>query len=818
MTDAHWLQVKELFQQAAELSTAERLSFLAQACGSDAALRAEVEKLLAADANAASFLESTPLTSLNTDNLATGQQLGSYRLLGELGRGGMGTVYLAERADEQFLQQVAIKIIRRGMDTEDILRRFRNERQILASLNHPNIARLLDGGTTADGRPFYVMEYIEGSFIDEDCQARQLALNERLQLFRQVCAAVHYAHQRLVIHRDLKPTNILVTPRGEVKLLDFGIAKLLTPDTRDPAATATLLGLMTPAYASPEQVRGESITTASDVYALGIILYELLTGQRPYTFANARPDHIAQVICETETERPSAVAERMKDEGGRMKVSSALLHPSSLIPHPSALRGDLDNIVLMALRKDPQRRYASVEQLAEDLRRHLEGLPVSARPDTLRYRTVKFIQRNRALTAATLIVLLTLLGGIIATARQARIAERERALAQQRFADVRQLANSFVFKYHDAIANLPGSTAVRAQLVKDATAYLDKLSQQATGDAVLQLELAQAYTKLGIVQGRRYDANVGDTEGALASLRKSRELLETLRRNESHNLPVRVALFELYQELGDLLSHTGQRPEALDLQERALAVTQELVAAEPKNPTYRLHLIKAYLKLGDVMPMKRAGTEDRLDVYLRALPLAEELYRTDERRPEYLSTLARLHQRIGSYLSWQARGRVKRDDGLDGSPQLYQQVRSHQQRAVELTEQLFAINSSDYQAKRNLMAAYVNYGEVLRLNGEHDQALQWQSRALLLMEEMHRHDPANHEARSDLGEVEHEIALTYASKGDAQRANAHNRRAQAHKEAVFAQDAKNLEAQRAVKSFAQALEQELARQRQHSKK
>ncbi len=808
MTYARWLQVKELFQQATELATAERLPFLVQACGGDAALRAEVEKLLAADANAAAFLESTPLTLLNTDSLAAGQQLGSYRLLSELGRGGMGTVYLAERADEQFSQQVAIKIIRRGMDTEDILRRFRNERQILASLNHPNIARLLDGGTTVDGRPFYVMEYIEGSFIDEYCQARQLSLNERLQLFRQVCSAVHYAHQRLVIHRDLKPTNILVTQRGEVKLLDFGIAKLLTPDTHDPQATATLLGLMTPAYASPEQVRGESITTASDVYALGIILYELLTGQRPYNFANARPDHIAQVICETETERPSA----------RVAHARHTLPAESTTKLRRALAGDLDNIVLMALRKDPQRRYASVEQLAEDLRRHIEGLPVSARPDTLRYRTAKFIQRNKALTAATLIVLLTLLGGIIATVHQARIAERERALAQQRFADVRQLANSFVFKYHDAIANLPGSMPVRVQLVKDATAYLDKLAQQAAGDAAMQLELAQAYVKLGSVQGRRYDANVGDSEGALASFHKSRDLLEALQRNEPRNLPVRVALFELYNDLGDLLSRTGKGPEALALQQNALAITQELVAAEPKNPAYRLYLIKSYLKLGDVMPMKRAGTEDRLDVYSRALPLAEELYRTNEHRPEYLGILARLHQRIGSYLVLQVRGIVKRSDGLDGSPQLYQQVRPHQQRAVELTERLITLNPNDYQAKRSFMAACVNYGEILRLNGELDQALQWQFRALHMAEEICRHEPANHEARSDLGEVEHEVALSYAGKGETQLATAHNRRAIAHKEAVFAQDPKNLEMRGAPKNFAQSLEQELTRQRQRSKK
>jgi eukaryotic-like serine/threonine-protein kinase len=805
LTPARWQQVKAIFQQVAELPPGERAPFLAQIASDDETLRAEVVKLLAADEEADEFLEDSPLPGIQraTDGGTAGQKIGNYRLLHELGRGGMGTVYLAERDDAQFRQQVAIKIIRRGMDTEDILHRFRTERQILASLNHPNIARLLDGGSTPDGRPYYVMEYIEGRFVDDYCAEQQLALPDRLQLFRQACTAVHYAHQHLVIHRDLKPSNIMVTAAGEVKLLDFGIAKLLTPD--DPNATATSTGMMTPAYASPEQVRGETVTTAADVYALGVILYELLSGYRPYRLPNDTVNELSRAICEQEPIKPSAIGGCMKDT----------LHPSSLIPHPSRLRGDLDNIVLMALRKDPARRYASVEQFSEDLRRYLDGLPVRARPDTFRYRASKFVRRNRSLTLATAIVLLTLLGGVAATVRQARIAERERALAQQRFDDVRRLANDFVFKYHDAIAELPGSTGVRALLVRDATAYLDKLAQATSGDAGLQFELAQAYAKLGTVQGRRYDANVGDTAGALASYRKSQTLLENLHTQHTWQARVRPELLRLYHNLGDLLSRSSEANEALALQQKALAASQAALAAEPANRTYQLDLVHTYIKLGDVTSTLRTGTEDRLDIYLRALPVVEKLYRAEPRNPVVLSALTRVNQRIGSCLVWQARGRLKRLDSLDGAPQQFRAALPYQRRALELTDELAALQPLNgveaYAAKRNRMAAMVNYGEALRYIGATSEALHWQFRALKLMNELETSDPANHEARSDLGDVEQQIALSYAAQGDARNAYAHNRRALAHKEAVATRDGKNQEARSALKVFANEVAQALAK-------
>ncbi|HEX7999681.1 MAG TPA: protein kinase [Pyrinomonadaceae bacterium] len=396
MTPERWKKVEEVFESALERAPEERSAYLTQACAGDAALRNQVETLIASYEKAGSFIEEPVLGTAvlpetvvdETVNTLIGLRLGSYKIVREIGRGGMGSVYLAMRADDEFQKRVAIKLIKRGMDTDFIVRRFRHERQILASLDHPNIARLLDGGTTEDGLPYFVMEFVEGQPIHHYCDTQKLSTTERLKLFVKACAAVEYAHHNLIIHRDLKPSNILVTAEGTPKLLDFGIAKILNPEiasqTMDPTTAA--LRLMTPEYASPEQVRGLTATTASDVYSLGVLLYELLTGHRPYRLYNRLPEEIARVICEEEPERPSVVISRIEHiplGNGSYKVE---VTPESVSKTrdgaPDKLRrqlaGNLDNIILKALRKEPQRRYNTVGEFAEDIRRHLDGLPVSA--------------------------------------------------------------------------------------------------------------------------------------------------------------------------------------------------------------------------------------------------------------------------------------------------------------------------------------------------------------------------------------------------------------------------------------------------------
>ncbi|HEX8283653.1 MAG TPA: serine/threonine-protein kinase [Pyrinomonadaceae bacterium] len=452
MRSEEWKKVEEVLDAALELEPRERRRFLDAACDGAPALRREVESLLACEGPADGFLDAPALAFsadfFDDDDAAdgrAGQTVGRYRLIREIGRGGMGTVFLAERADGEFEQQVALKVVRRGFADTELARRFRHERRILASLNHPNIARLLDGGVSEEGEPFLAMEYVEGVRVDAYADARRLGTRERLELFRQVCAAVQYAHQNLVIHRDLKPSNILVTADGTPKLLDFGIAKLLDAEGDGAGAhTVTELGVMTPEYASPEQVRGESVTTASDVYSLGVVLYELLAGRRPYRVRSRKPGEAARAICEQEPERPSAASRTVETNGASSNVSrsnssasngsasngSASTRPS--VP-PSQLRGDLDNIVLMAMRKEPARRYASVAQLSEDIRRHIDGLPVVARKDTFKYRAAKFVKRNKAAATAAALVVLTLVGGIVAVAWQARVAkEQARVAAQER--------------------------------------------------------------------------------------------------------------------------------------------------------------------------------------------------------------------------------------------------------------------------------------------------------------------------------------------------------------------------------------------------
>src|SRR6266480_763216 len=385
VTSERWKRVEAVFEQALELPQDQRPAFLQENCNSDAEVRREVESLLNSHERAGNFIDQPSLFFAddtlrdNGSTLQAAKLIGSYRIVRELGRGGMGAVYLAERADEQYKKRVAIKLIKRGMDTDAVLRHFRNERQILAGFDHPNIARLFDGGTTADGLPYFVMEYVEGLRIAQYCDRHHLSINERLQLFRQVCAAVSYAHRHTVIHRDIKPSNILVTSDGAPKLLDFGIAKVLQAgDGAEALMTLTGMRPMTPEYASPEQVRGEPVTTASDVYSLGVVLYELLTGTSPYRFTSHSPRDVERAITEQEPTRPStAVKDRNSIIANRDSSDSAdSIHASRFTIHDSrALRGDLDNILLMALRKDPARRYQSVEQFTDDIRRHLEARP-----------------------------------------------------------------------------------------------------------------------------------------------------------------------------------------------------------------------------------------------------------------------------------------------------------------------------------------------------------------------------------------------------------------------------------------------------------
>jgi eukaryotic-like serine/threonine-protein kinase len=617
-----WQRLEELFGEGSELAPAERAAWLDALAPADRTLEAELRSLLQAHDRGGDFLaeavaqaeQSLSATGNGFDVALDGLRVGAYRLLRLLGRGGMGTVYLAERADEAFRQQVAIKLVPWALATPEARHRFQAERQTLAGLEHPHIARLVDGGETADGLPYLVMEFVDGEPIDAYCGRHGLDVEQRLRLFREVCAAVAHAHRNLVVHRDLKPANILVTASGEVKLLDFGIAKLLPGAQLDAAFPLTRAGrlMMTPLFASPEQLRGEPITTATDIYALGLLLFRLLTGQHPYRLANTTPVEVARAVCERPPTRPSsavgiaaagaaALAGGPGGLGGAGNAASSAGQPTLAgIPGnltPAALRrrlrGDLDNIVLMALRKEPDRRYASVDQLSEDVRRHLDQLPVRARADTMIYRSTKFARRHRAALLAAALLAAALVGGLLSTLRQAHIAER-------RFQETRALANALLFDVHDAIAPLPGSTPARQLLVRDGLAYLDRLAAEAGDDMGLELELAAAYRRLGDVQGNPSQPNLGDIAGAAAAYGKAQQILGRLLRRTPASAAVRGELARSDMHAADTLASAGRIGEAVQLYRGALTLETALAAESPADAAGQMELARCDIAYGNL--------------------------------------------------------------------------------------------------------------------------------------------------------------------------------------------------------------------------
>jgi tetratricopeptide (TPR) repeat protein len=483
----HWERIEGLFYAALELDAAARPGFLRQTCGADAQLLREVESLLQSSEKTVAFARGAVAEAVGQGAAIAqppGKRIGAYEVIRVLGKGGMGTVYLARRADQSYQQEVAIKLMHPGFGpTQRMLLRFSAERQILANLNHPNISLLLDGGLTEEGLPYLVMEYVNGVRIDEYCRQNRISVEDRLNLFRMVCSAVEFAHKNLVIHRDIKPGNILVTPEGVPKLLDFGIAKLLDSEAREFTLTQTGDRLMTPEYASPEQMLGGQITTATDVYALGILLYELLAGKKPFDIQTKSPLEAAQVICEQTPQPPSRVIRGLEGADAERK-----------------LRGDLDLIVLMAMRKEPSRRYSSVGALSRDVQDYLTGYPVRARTDTWRYRTGKYVRRHKLGVLTASLALLALIGFSTGMGLLARRATEERRIAdEQRQAAQREadfLAGIFNATTPDGSK---GSEITARELLDQSAKRIDsELKTTPDEQAPLLYQLGVAYTQLGL--------------------------------------------------------------------------------------------------------------------------------------------------------------------------------------------------------------------------------------------------------------------------------------------------------------------------------
>lgn len=629
MDAARYHILRELFGNAVDLPAPERTRYVKENAPDDEIRRAALD-LLGAHQEASpvdAFLDSGAGISAPPAGV-----IGPYRILREIGRGGMGTVYLAERADPAFAQRVAIKVLSRGLDTSDLLRRFADERRILARLQHQGIVRLLDGGATDAGLPYFAMEYVDGSPLIEFSKRQALSIEARLSLMADICDAVEYAHRNLVLHRDLKPANILIDATGYPRLLDFGIAQALDRDTAE-ESTRTSERRLTLGYASPEQILGRSLSTASDVYSLGVILCELLTGSRPIDVGSGQD---ISLILHSEPRAPSTL---VQDPQTRRR-----------------LRGDIDVIVLKAVQKEPERRYPGAGALAEDLRRHLRGHPVAARPDTITYRLAKFARRNRLAVAAGAAGLIAAMLGVGATAYQAKVAATERERAVRRFAETRKLAGALLFEIHDSIMNLPGSTTTRRLIVDRSLEYLDRLLSDPGSDPTLIREVAQAYVRVGDVQGLPRFANLGDRPGAIASYQKALSLRRTIAPAFAADPSFQLDGAQLEQRLGEMEDAGGDLAAASARFRRAVEDGRALLSRPDAPPNALREVATAEALLGDTLgsPLRSnlGDIEGALSHYRAAVDLVNRWLAMDpksgERRHFSASFQARLGQTLGA--------------------------------------------------------------------------------------------------------------------------------------------------------------------------
>ncbi len=728
MTSERWAHVKTLFESALEQPPEQRSEFLLATCKEDESLIAEVRDLLHWYEQSQNFM-TAPMTAavatrkpIDTDSLE-GTHAGPWKLLHRVGMGGMAVVYAAARGDEQFHKKAAVKIVKPGMDTHEILARFRTEREVLASLEHPNIARLLDGGTTDAGLPYLVMEYVEGVPIDRYCDSHGLSIVERLQLFRTVCSAVQYAHQNLVVHRDLKPGNILVTDNGTAKLLDFGIAKLLGPGNFAGTAMLTRADIrpMTPQYASPEQVRGESITTATDIYALGVLLYELLTGALPYRLRGVTQREMEHTVCDVEPAPPSAA---------QIEDGPVVLSAGGAERLRRRLRGDLDVIVLTALRKEPQRRYPSVERLSHDVDLHLRGAPITARKDTWRYRTGKFLRRHTAGVLVAASIAAALIGSTAVSVHFATVAGKQKQMTLELVGFMSELDT----------AMQSGLTSARQKAQIRIVDTIQALSPNAAADPKLRNLLINAYLKIGDLQGNVYESNLGDAAAARQSYQKALELAT------APGFETDLALTKL--KLADIAFGTGDRKGA---QKQYLQLRDELETAvrnHPEDTNLRQSLARMWYRLG--------LTQSQLGDLSGALAS----YRQELTRTEELAEVpgARWQQRRRPALAeWHVADMLVQN----GNPK---EAEQHIRRALEMISKLRQANPANETLRGDYAALTVADGEAFKGSGDYGQAEERLRASLQMLETLVAQDP-NAQYQSYQNRARNALAEVLAKRG-----------------------------------------------------
>lgn len=729
MTAEQWARITALLDEASRRPAAERSTWLAEHC-EDEAVRTEVLAMLRAYETDPDFMEQPAdvahAVARAVSSGLEGRRLGAYRLGAEIGRGGMGVVYDARRDDQEFDRRAAIKILP-SWSGSDLAERFRLERRVLAGLDHPGIARLLDAGTTDDGRPYFVMEFVDGQPVDLWCRTQRLEPAARVALVERVSDALAFAHRHLVVHRDVKPANILVTAAGEPKLVDFGIAALLSAEG-EAATGMTRTGhhSFTPEYASPEQVRGERVTTASDVYSLGVVLYLLLTDRLPHALAGQSPLEALHTVCEVDP-----------------PLMSAVVSPSA----GATLRGDLDAVVAKALRKAPSERYGTVAEFAADLHAWRTGRPVSAARQSVAYRTRRFVRRHRRAVAAGAALVLALAGGGAATAWQARIAAQERDKAQNRFRQVQEFSRSLLFDVHQALRDVPGATESRRLLLDRAVLFLDGLAADAGTDDHLKMELAAGYQQLANVQGNQYSENVGDTAAALVSLEKASGLMDDVRRRRPGDVEALVQAVGVQFDLAAVRADRGDAG-ARDAEARHEALVRELEQQIDDAPRVASIVAKGYSDIGRFRA-DRADFEAAGQAYREAVRLFETLPR-DGRPVAAIRNHAYALKRLGAVLL--------RAGTYDESEHRYRQ-------ALALDEEVLRLDDSP-QSQYDITFTLSDIGLVLSRRGHWDDAVAMWNRALEIRLAAAEADPRNIRALSGVATLYGRLGGAAAAEGD----------------------------------------------------
>lgn len=767
MNSDRWARVKDLFQEALSVEPESRVGLLDRECGEDVALREEVESLLAAHEDSSVSLEAPthiPLfgsvvrrvrEEVSRGEALIGRTIGQYRIESLIGEGGMGSVYLALRDDAEFKMQVAIKVLNRSSSGGDVVNRFRLERRILARLNHPFIARIFDGGVSEEGLLYFVMEYIPGIPLDEYLRRKSPPLEARLQLFREICSAVSFAHQNLVVHSDIKTSNILIMEDGIPKLLDFGISQVLDPEHREAAREHEgKVAALTPAYASPEQLRGLPLSTASDIYSLGVLLYEMICGRLPYEVDRSNPFAILAKISGGDPPKPSVVS-----------------------PLPG-VHADLDAIVLKAIQPEPQDRYITTNQLSQDVDRYLKHQPVIACPDSPYYRTQKFVRRNRVPVVVGFIAVLSLVGGILGASYMADRAEEQRLRAEARFEDVRQLASSLIFELDSDLARIPGATGVRGKLVERALEYLDRLGNESGEDMELQRELALAYEKLGDVQGRPNVANIGNSALALECYRKALSIRETVR-DKANDAQSRQDIANTYSRLSALLKLMGDYEGGLNYDRDSLRMYREMLSIDPRNLEYRRKVASAYTALGG--GLSQIGDWDGvLETRRQALRMFEEIIAAGSDNPEDVRGLCLAHRRLGGILLM-----LKNQ----------KQAENHFRKALSIAQEMMRERPGDSRNLQDLAASATALGGLLYETGQFEEAMERYREAIEIHDQIAVSDPLDARNRSLLASNIHRFARTMIRTRDAKPALPHLQRSLEMRQALARENPMNAGAQ-----------------------